>query len=74
MPEVCEFLETCGFYNKFKGNVEVVKKSWIGLYCSTMERSEKCKRKIIRKATGVPPPDNMSPTGRLCKDPGEASG
>jgi len=35
------------------------------MYCESKEKSEKCKRKQIRKETGNPPADNLSPTGRL---------
>ncbi len=63
MPEKCEFLDTCGFFLNFRGNSEIVERGWIRLFCTSQERSENCERKKIRKQTGEPPPDNMTPTG-----------
>jgi hypothetical protein len=71
MSESCEFLDHCGFFINFRGNVEVVKNGWIRMYCSDIEKSDKCERKKIRKSTGSSPPDNMSPTGVLCASTGE---
>jgi hypothetical protein len=65
MAEKCELLEKCGFFLNFKGNNETVINGWIRLYCESREKSETCERKKIRKATGKPPADNLSPTGRL---------
>ena len=65
MAEECEHLSKCGFFKNFKANPEVVQKGWIRMYCSDFDRSEQCVRKKIRKETGSPPPDNMTPTGVL---------
>ena len=65
MDQKCELLEKCGFFITFKGNAEVVKQGWIKLYCESLVKSEKCKRKQIRKETGKPPVDNLSPTGKI---------
>jgi len=65
MSEKCELLDKCGFFLNFKGNSEVIKNSWITIFCESKEKSAKCKRKEIRKQTGKPPEDNMSPTGTL---------
>ena len=67
MSEKCELLETCGFFLNFKGNPEVLHAGWINLYCESKEKSEKCKRKEIRKQTGKAPPDNMTPSGKIIK-------
>jgi len=61
----CESLEKCGFFHNFNGNTEVVMQGWVRLYCEDQEKSERCVRKQIRKATGAPPVDNMAPTGKL---------
>ena len=63
MSEKCKFLDSCGFFLNFRGNSEVVERGWIRLFCTSQERSENCERKKIRKQTGQPPPDNMTPTG-----------
>ncbi|MFN8258442.1 MAG: hypothetical protein U0W24_22330 [Bacteroidales bacterium] len=65
MEQKCENLEKCGFFLNFKGNAEVVKQGWIKLYCESMEKSEKCRRKQIKKETGKAPADNLSPTGKI---------
>jgi hypothetical protein len=65
MPENCELLEKCGFFKNFHGNSEVVKNSWIRMFCRDKEKSTNCKRKEIRTQTGKPPADNMAPTGKL---------
>ena len=65
MPEQCELLDKCGFFINFKGNSEVVKQGWIIMFCEDKERSEKCERKKIRKQTGKPPHDRMTPTGKM---------
>jgi len=65
MLEKCELLDKCGFFLNFKGNTEVIKQGWIKLYCENKEKSEKCVRKQIRKQTGKPPADNITPTGKM---------
>jgi len=65
MSEKCELLDKCGFFLNYKGNTEVVKRGWISMFCETREQSEQCARKKMRKLTGTPPVDNMTPTGKL---------
>jgi len=65
LSDACELLEKCGFFNNYKGNTEVVKKGWIQMFCNSIEKSERCERKKIRKKTGTPPADNMAPTGSM---------
>jgi len=62
--EKCELLDKCGFFKNYQGNSEVVKNAWIKMYCEEKSASEKCDRKKYRKKHGVPPADNMSPTGK----------
>ncbi len=61
----CELLDKCGFFLNFKGNTEVIRQGWIKLYCESKDKSETCVRKQIRKQTGKPPADNMTPTGKM---------
>ena len=61
----CENLVKCGFFNNFKGNSEVVKNSWIRLFCRDQVKSDQCERKKYRKANNKPPADNMAPTGKM---------
>jgi hypothetical protein len=65
MSEKCELLDKCGFFLNFSNDSEVVKQGWIRILCENREKSENCKRKQIRKQTGKPPADNMSPSGTL---------
>ena len=65
MDVKCELIKKCGFYNNFLNEYKNIKEGWITLYCSSLEKSERCKRKKIRQETGTPPPDNMTPTGKL---------
>lgn len=65
MLNQCELLEKCGFFLHFKGNSEVIKKGWTKSYCESKDKSEKCRRKEIRRSTGKPPVDNMAPTGTM---------
>ena len=65
MSEPCEFLDKCGFFLNYRGNTEVVKQGWIRLFCEDQVKSEQSARKKVRKQTGQPPADNMSPTGDL---------
>ncbi len=65
MAGECELINKCGFFLNYKGNTEVLKKGWIKMYCSSKEKSMKCKRKEIRLKTGKPPADNMAPTGKM---------
>lgn len=67
MEESCDLLEKCGFFNSFKGNSEVVKAGWIRMFCQSRDKSEKCRRKALRRETGQPPADNMAPTGDFVK-------
>ena len=64
MDEKCELLDKCGFFKNYKGNTEVTKHGWIRLFCESKEKSEQCKRKQYRKENGLPPADNMAPTGK----------
>ena len=65
MTQNCEMLKNCRFFKNYHGNSEVIREGWVSLFCESQEKSEKCKRKLIRKETGKPPPDNLSPTGKL---------
>lgn len=65
MIENCELLDRCGFFKSFKGNSEVMKNNWIKMFCEDKVSSETCARKKVRTQTGMPPADNMSPSGKL---------
>ena len=65
MSEQCEFLDKCGFFLNYSANTEVVRQGWVSMYCEDSEKSERCERKKVRALTGMPPADNMCPTGKL---------
>ena len=65
MSEQCEFLDTCGFFQNYRGNTEVIKQGWVTLFCENEGKSKQCERKRIREESGKPPADNMCPTGKL---------
>jgi hypothetical protein len=65
MSQPCELLEKCGFFENYKANTDVVREGWIRMFCESLEKSERCERKKIRRQTGQPPPHNLAPTGRL---------
>ena len=67
MEKRCENLVKCGFFMNYSGNNEVIKQGWIRMYCENYDKSEKCERKKMKKKTGSPPPDNMTPTGKFLK-------
>jgi hypothetical protein len=67
MEEKCELLEKCGFFINFKGNSEVIKQGWVRMFCESKMKSERCKRKQVRRETGNPPLDNMAPTGDIIR-------
>jgi hypothetical protein len=67
MQEKCELLETCRFFKNYVGNTEAIIQGWISIFCHDKGKSESCERKKMRKRTGNPPADNMSPSGRLLK-------
>jgi hypothetical protein len=65
MSQPCENLAKCGFFINFKGNSEAIQHGWIRLYCEDINKSEVCERKKYKKLHGLPPADNMSPTGKM---------
>jgi hypothetical protein len=65
MDKPCDNLEQCGFFKKYRTTQETIRERWIEYFCESEEKSEKCCRKQIRKATGKPPVDNMTPTGTI---------
>lgn len=63
--EQCENINKCGFFLNYKNNSEVVKQSWVKLFCENRVKSENCERKKIMKRTGKAAIDNMTPTGKI---------
>ena len=64
MSEVCELLEKCGYFKKYKESKELVCHGFIQQYCKGPKQNE-CKRKEYRQKHGVPPSDDMMPSGHM---------
>ena len=66
MTHECEYLETCGFFKKYGSTKDLACRGFIAMYCKGDKMNE-CKRLEYRKKNGVPPSDDMMPTGQMCK-------
>jgi hypothetical protein len=64
MSEECELLENCGFVKKYHDSKDLAVKGFISMYCKTEKQAE-CKRKEYRAKEGMPPLDDMMPTGHI---------
>jgi hypothetical protein len=60
----CKFLPTCGFFKKYCQSNNLACQGFINLYCKG-EKMDECKRLEYRNKNGVPPPENMMPSGQL---------
>ncbi len=63
MPAECELLSSCGFFRKYKASKDLLCKGIIQMYCTGTKMAE-CRRKEHRKQHGVPPSDDMMPSGQ----------
>ncbi len=62
----CELLATCGFFKKYGEIQSIACKSMIKEFCKGPKMNE-CKRKAYRKEHGVPPSEDMMPSGKMFK-------
>lgn len=60
----CELLETCGFFQRYRDTLNLACRGFIKTYC-TGEKMEECKRKEFRFKNGMPPEDDMMPSGQM---------
>lgn len=67
MNNECQLLATCGFFRKYQSTKDMVCKGFIAMYCKGDKMNE-CKRLEYRNKHGVPPSDDMMPTGQICKE------
>jgi len=65
MSEKCENIEKCGFFLRYEGSSEATNQRWIRMFCSSVENSVECKRKLYSLQRQQVPPDNMTPTGTM---------
>jgi len=64
-PEMkCQLLEKCGFFKKYQNTADLACKGFIRTYCKGSMMNE-CKRMEYRKQHGVPPADDMMPSGHV---------
>jgi hypothetical protein len=66
MSTYCELLEKCGFFMKYQKSKELECRGFINQYCNGPKQNE-CKRKEYRYKNGVPPSDEMMPTGQMLR-------
>ena len=64
MASECNLLATCGFFKKYQSSKSLACKGFISQYCKGDKMNE-CKRMEYRKLNGVPPVDEMMPSGQL---------
>lgn len=69
MDKKCDLINECAYFQLYEEQRSMAIDVWKKLFCLDINKSEKCERKKIRKETGEPPPDNMSPTGELLELP-----
>jgi hypothetical protein len=65
--ESCKFLEGCGFFKKYKATKDLACRGFIRLYCQG-RKQDQCKRKQYFTEHGVPPEDDMMPSGHVILD------
>jgi hypothetical protein len=64
MENDCELLSKCGFFKKYADTKELACKGFISQYCQGPKQKE-CKRMEYRLKHGIPPSDDMMPTGQI---------
>lgn len=60
----CELLNRCGFFLKYQASLDLACRGFIKSYCKGPLMND-CQRKAFRDKHGVPPDDDMLPTGQM---------
>ena len=60
----CDILPICGFFKKYGISNKISSQDLINRYCKGREMKV-CKRLEYRKNYGIPPPDEMLPSGLM---------
>ena len=60
----CELLATCGFFKKYEDSLDLACRGFIKSYCKG-DKMDGCSRKRYRAEHGVPPEDDMMPSGQI---------
>lgn len=66
MQRECANLSKCGFFAKHQATKNLACKGFIATYCKGPKMDE-CKRKAYKAEHGVPPDDDMMPTGQMTR-------
>ena len=64
MDQECELLAKCGFFKKYQATKDLACRGFIAQYCRGPQMAD-CKRLQYRRKHGVPPSDDMLPTGQM---------
>jgi hypothetical protein len=64
MEKECELLKSCGFFVKYQSTKNLACRGFIATYCKG-DKMYECKRLAYRKKNGVPPVDDMMPSGQI---------
>ena len=60
----CELLDKCGFFTKYQNTIDMACRGFIRMYCKGDKMNE-CKRMEYRRQHGVPPTEDMMPSGQI---------
>ncbi len=63
----CELLQACGFFKKHCTTNQLACQGFISMYCKG-DKMDQCKRKLYRRQHGVPPTDDMLPSGQILNE------
>jgi hypothetical protein len=64
MAQECEGLKDCGFFKKYQATQSLACRGYIDRYCKGPEMAQ-CKRREHKRKHGVPPSDDMLPSGHM---------
>jgi len=64
VADSCENTPNCGFFKKYQDKKSLACAGFVQQYCQGSKQGE-CKRKAYKKEHGVPPSDDMMPTGQM---------
>jgi hypothetical protein len=64
MGQECEFLAECGLFTKHQPTNDLACQGFIKMYCQGPKMGE-CKRLEHRLRNGMPPSDDMLPSGNM---------
>ncbi len=60
----CELLPRCGFFSKYQDTMDLACRGFMNAYCKGPKQTE-CSRRKYRAEHGLPPQDDMLPSGQI---------